>query len=398
MTMQPIAETPAQIGTNFPIEDFTLTQLPFVEAAGLPPYTYTSPDWYKLEVERIFMHEWLCMGRVDQVSKSGDYFTLNLLGEPLVVVRDLQNNIRVLSTVCRHRGMEVVEGSGNQKSFQCPYHLWTFSLDGEMLGAPEMQKTENFDRKQCRLPALRVELWEGFIFANFNPHAKPLAPRLAPLSALLKNYRLSEMCSTPPMVHACEWNWKMMVENFMEPYHHLGLHKDTAEPLMPARSAITDDSAGAYAAVHMPILQQGAGLAGGEGIGLSPFPAMQGLSAEQQGKASIFVIFPNHMFAVLPDSMFYYQALPDGPGRITLRMHICCPASTLAMPGFDQALQAAQDGLTLINDQDMQACASMQRGWSSRLAQAGRYSHLDKVVWQIHQYVIGKAIGESVQA
>src|SRR5512134_3261419 len=132
---------------------------PLATASTLPPRCYVDPAVYAREVERIFRREWICVGREDEIAAPGDHFAFTLFGDPLVAVRGDDGAIRVLSRVCRHRWMPVVEGRGNRRSFQCPYHLWTYALDGRLLGAPEMQRAEGFERASCRLPALRVETW-----------------------------------------------------------------------------------------------------------------------------------------------------------------------------------------------------------------------------------------------
>jgi len=152
--------------------------LPLARASTLPAPAFTSPRVYEREIERLFRREWLCAGRVDQIPESGDYMCLDLLGARLVVVRDHDGRVRVLSRICRHRAADVVGGSGNTRSFQCPYHAWTFALDGRLVGAPHMDGVEGFERSDCGLPELRSELWEGWIFVNFDPEAAPLGPRL----------------------------------------------------------------------------------------------------------------------------------------------------------------------------------------------------------------------------
>ena len=384
-------------GASLAKEDFVAARLPLLQASTHPSYCYTSREFYELEVERIFLREWLCVGRVDQVEKPGDYFTLRLLGESLVVVRDREGEIRVLSTVCRHRGMEIVEGAGARRSFECPYHGWTYSLRGELMGAPEMEKTENFDKRQCQLPSLRAESWEGFIFVNFDLQAQPLGPALAGLSQQLKNYKLSEMRSIEPLVYDCNWNWKIMVENMMECYHHLGLHRDTVEPLMPGRLTTTEDLDGAYAIMHLPTIEQDVGLSGqGSYVkrmeALSLLPVIEGLSPEERGKAIVFTVYPTHMVILTPDSMIYYQAFPEGADRMTLRITLCVPPSTMERPDVAQSLKQARDFIVMFNNQDMWACESVQRGLSSRLARPGRYCHLEKAIWQISRYVMRRVL------
>ena len=126
--------------------DFELTKLPLLQATFLPPYCYTSREFYELEVEQIFLKEWLCVGRVEQAEKPGDYFALEIANEPVVVARDEAGELHAMSAVCRHRAQVVAEGEGNVRSFQCPYHGWTYSLKGELIATPEMKQTENFDK------------------------------------------------------------------------------------------------------------------------------------------------------------------------------------------------------------------------------------------------------------
>jgi len=381
-----MGSTPTPFGGN----EFAPTLQRWDSASALPPHCYTSKEWYDREVETIFLKEWLCAGRADQVEKPGDYFTIRLLGEPLIVVRDELNEIHVMSAICRHRAMELVEGHGNRRSFQCPYHAWTYSLRGELLGAPEMDQTGQFTRKECRLPELRAEVWEGFIFVNFDPNATSLGPRLASLSKRLKNYDLAELRNTTPVTFEGNWNWKLMIENAMEFYHVLGLHQGPHDA-MPARLAITEDYNGIYEAVRGRFAELG-GTLWTESGDHSPFPVIESLTQDQCQRGDFFLIYPTHVFFVLPDSMVYYQTLPDGPDRMTLRINICLPRSTIQRADFEQSLKTGRDALLFINDQDMFACSSVQRGLSSRMAPRGRYSHLEQVTWQIAQFIMSRVI------
>ena len=148
---------------------------PLEDAIALPAATYTDPDFYHWEVEHIFKKQWLCVGHISQVPKVGDYLNLDLLGERLVIVRDRDNGINVLSRVCMHRGMDLMPGAfghptqGNRRSFVCPYHHWSYALDGSLMGAPEMEKNVGFNQQQYRLPAFRSEVWQGFVFITFDP-------------------------------------------------------------------------------------------------------------------------------------------------------------------------------------------------------------------------------------
>jgi phenylpropionate dioxygenase-like ring-hydroxylating dioxygenase large terminal subunit len=175
------------------------------------PRNYVDPAHYEREVAVVFRHGWIAVARCDQLASPGDYLTLDLFGEPLVAVRGDDGAIRVLSRVCRHRWMPVVaDGHGNRRSFQCPYHLWTYALDGRLVGAPDMERTPGFDRGQCRLPSLRVETWMGWVFASFDPDAEPLAPQLTGLERAIAPYRPEALRTLEPLVFEHEWNWKAL--------------------------------------------------------------------------------------------------------------------------------------------------------------------------------------------
>ncbi|MGD9764578.1 MAG: aromatic ring-hydroxylating dioxygenase subunit alpha [Candidatus Binatia bacterium] len=378
-------------------EDFAATQRPPLEASILPLYCYTSPEFYQREIDRIFSKEWLCLGRVDQVENPGDYFTIDIIGEPLVVVRDQDGAIRVLSRVCRHRGMSVVEGQGNRRSFECPYHAWTYALDGRLIGAPEMEKSKNFDRRACRLPSIKVELWEGFIFANFDPEAKPLGPQLAGLSANLKNYQIGSMKSAPPVTYRGKCNWKIMIENFQEYYHVLGLHREVLEDLMPARFSRAEELDGAYAYIHLHTMAPDVGLI--EGTDEIPrFPVIETLTEQERSTHPLALVFPTLGVWITTDAMIFYQMLPEAVDQTVMRVFMCVPPKTMEMPNFAASLKHTIASFESVNDRDLWCCEAVQQGFSSRFAERGRLSHMERCIWQIHQWVLRRVLDETGSA
>ncbi len=362
--------------------DLAAARRPLEKASALPARCYLDPELYALEVERIFRREWLCVGRIDQLARPGDYFAFELLGDPLVAVRGEDGEIRVLSRVCRHRSMPVVSGSGNRRSFQCPYHLWTYALDGRLLGAPDMQRAEGFERGACRLPALRVEIWQGWIFASFDPDAAPLAPRLEGLRRVIEPYRPAAMQTGEPLCFEHEWNWKVMVENFVESYHHQGTHQDTLQPIVPATGTYAEDTDGPYVVLHNPT-KDGA-----------PVPALfadaPGLSDEQRARFVVGAVLPFHLFSVQRDSLVWYRLEPRAVDRFGLRIYLCTPPPDPADAEHAAKVLGMRGWLDAVHRQDMDACAGVQAGLRSRLAAPGRLSHLEKAVWQLNQYVLDR--------
>ncbi|MEP3303578.1 MAG: aromatic ring-hydroxylating dioxygenase subunit alpha, partial [Roseibium sp.] len=196
-----------------------------LEAETLPPECYTDANFYEFEKDALFTHDWLCVGREEWVSEPGDYFTTSTVNEPIVVTRNRKGELKAMSSVCQHRAMLVAEGSGNAKGFLCPYHHWSYSLDGDLVGAPAMNKTCEFDRKAHGLPNFKVEVWEGFIFINFDQDAAPLAPRLVHVQEAIKGYDLANADGPrPDPAPRLMWNWKVMFENNNDGYHASRLH------------------------------------------------------------------------------------------------------------------------------------------------------------------------------
>jgi phenylpropionate dioxygenase-like ring-hydroxylating dioxygenase large terminal subunit len=362
-------------------DDAAAVRRPLAQASTLPPRYYTEPETYALEVERIFRREWLSIGRVDQVAKPGDFFCTEIFGEPLVAVRD-GSQVRVLSRVCRHRGMAVVAGAGNTSSFQCPYHTWTYALDGRLVGAPEMRRAEDFDRAGIRLPEIRSEIWEGWIFVNFDDRAWPLAPALEPLMRAVAPYGLAQFRSTPPLVFDSPWNWKIMVDNFMESYHHLGIHADTLQYFYPASGTYAEDSDGPYAILRNPARPD-------VEIG-TELPQVAGLTDDLQSLLFVAAVFPYHLFAVTPDLLTYYQIEPRTVDHFILRIFVCALPEALDDPARAAALESAREFVNRVHLQDIVACSGVQAGYRSTTARPGRYSHLEKALWQFHRWVLDR--------
>jgi len=352
-----------------------MTELsPLERAHTLAPSCYTSAEHYAREVEGVFRRGWICFGREDWLPNAGDYFAFERFGEPLLALRDEAGAVRVLSNVCRHRWHRVAEGSGNARSLQCRYHLWTYALDGRLLGAPQMERAAGFERASCSLPALRVERWRGWLFFSFDPEAAPLAPQRSGLERLVAPYRPERMRSLAPLAYDSPWNWKVMIENFMESYHVTSIHPDTLEPGFPGAVTWAEDSDGPWAVLHNPT-RDGKPTAG-------ILPVTSGLTEAQRADFLVCCAFPLHLFAVNPDSAVWYELQPHGPERFTLRVHVCVPPDASAEDG------ARMRGfIDAVHQEDIRACTSVQQGVRSRLAAAGRLSHLEKANWQFHRWL-----------
>jgi len=216
---------------------FDAIRKPLLEAETLPPECYTSEAFFKREIETIFMKVWNFIGRVDYIANSGDYYTLDFAGVPLVILRDDNGCVHAFVNSCRHRGAKVVTGSGTAKALKCGYHGWIYRTDGSLAACPGMANSVGFDKADYPLVAVKTETWGGFIFVNFDRESESLASYLGNLPETFDCYRFENMVCTRRNEYEVACNWKIYVENAMEAFHVPHVHR------RPVRETATHSAA-----------------------------------------------------------------------------------------------------------------------------------------------------------
>ncbi|MEL6700522.1 MAG: aromatic ring-hydroxylating dioxygenase subunit alpha [Pseudomonadota bacterium] len=186
---------------------------PFETARTMPPSVYTSEAFLKREIDQIFAREWVCIGRADGLANPGDYVTMDLAGRPIMVVRRADGTLAAQSNVCLHRMTTMLEGEGNTKTIVCPYHAWTYGLDGALRGAPGMGRNDGFDRGDYCLPQIRCADWLGWVMVSLNPDAPEPGEGLRDLEELIGTYRMETYGQTFREHHHWNTNWKVLAEN-----------------------------------------------------------------------------------------------------------------------------------------------------------------------------------------
>src|SRR5205807_1571578 len=269
--------------------------------------------------------------------------------------------------------------------FRCPLHYWSYDTEGRVVNATGMKKARNFDKSDYCLPQLKVEVWEGFIFANHDWDAKPLAPTLSKLSDEMVNYDVAHMVSIPTMdIPDYAWNWKQMIENAMEPFHTHFLHKgphdfapwpdfvtwddDDGQIMHPTRFVVRD---GAFNAIHKALL-----------------PTIEALTDEQHSLVMFATVPPVLFQGLVPDHMFYFLILPEGPRQITLRVGLSFPPASMQTPNFEHIVKMIIDGIMIYNDEDVKANTSVQKGMRSRYASRGRYAAEEEMLPQLNRWLV----------
>jgi len=356
-------------------------------AETLPPACYTDPSFYEFEKEALFNHDWLCVGRADWVKEPGDYFTTQIVGEPIVVAHARDGVIRAMSSVCQHRSMLVAEGKGNARGFVCPYHHWVYGLDGRLVNAPAMERTCGFDKTAVRLPEFKVETWLGFLFINFDPDAAPLAPRLARVADAVACYDLANAESAQTMTGQFGWNWKVMFENNNDGYHASKLHQGPLHDFVPSELATFPDSEPADAGFlrFNGTLHPDASFNPTQRAVLPVFPK---LSMADRGRMTFANVPPTLSLVLTSDLVIYLILRATGPETMEQDTGILVAPGAMDDPAFPHRLEMIMTSAGKIIAQDMHVDSQVQIGVRSRFAIRGRYSWQEGAQVQFNQWLV----------
>lgn len=324
-------------------------------AATLPSSWYFDAQILETEYSSVFSHTWQLVGRTEQVSKPGDYFTTMIGREPIIVVRGKDEMLRALSNVCRHRAGPVATGEGNRKVFQCGYHGWTYTLDGKIRGTPEFDGVEGFNQENNCLPEFKVESWAGLVFVNLNNASAPLSDFLEDIPERIKHHDLSAMKFAAHKDWYIDCNWKVYVDNYLEGYHIPIVHPALNREL--DYNNYRTETKRYYSIQHSPIK-----------------PATNGrLKVEGENtEAQYFWIFPNLMLNVYPDNFSTNLIVPLGPERtLTIfEWYFCEPESKETQERIQRTIEFSDE----IQIEDIRICEIVQRNLHSRTYSQGRYS------------------------
>lgn len=374
------------------VEDIAASTVDVKEARTMPREAYTSPEYFELEKEALFVKEWMAVGHQNQIPNPGDTLTITLLDEPVLITRDAGGQIRAVSAVCRHRGFPLTSGrqheTGKCKAIVCPYHRWSYDLCGNLVGAPHMRETTDAEtlRAESRLPEFKVEIVMGIIFINFDPDAKPLRPSLKKFEEECRNYDLENLQPVPTIVSEnLPYNWKILHENALEPYHTLYVHAGYHEvaPAQMAEFMEFDDADGQI--MHpTKFVHRDAGF---NASGKALFPIFPTVTEKERWQVLFGSVPATLFFACMPDQVFLFLVLPISATTTTLLITWLFPKSTLEWKGFKWAFDSQSAQNDTINQQDIEANRELQKGYNSRFNTRGRYSHLEKTLPQFNRWI-----------
>jgi glycine betaine catabolism A len=348
---------------------------------------YFSDDIYRLERERIFAREWFCVGREEELAAPGDWITRDVAGESVLLVRTRDGRIAAHHNVCRHRGArlapECAAGSFGG-AIRCPYHSWTYTLEGALRTAPFLEEGEGPARETLSLHPAGLDVWGGFLFVSLEPaetasRGHTLAAQLGAAAERVRRYPLADLRVVRAITYDVQANWKVLLENYNECYHCGPVHPELCR-LVPAFK----QRGGAELDWERGIPHRdGAWTFTASGTThRAPFP---GLDEDERTRHKGELVYPNLMLSLSAEHVAAFYVQPHAPGRTTIRCEFLFHPDEIARPGFDPT--DAVEFWDLVNRQDWSICESVQRGMSSRVFESGFYAPMESWSLDIRRYV-----------
>lgn len=360
------------------------TEISVHGARTLPREYFVSPDIFAEEVEKIFLQRWLCVGREDRIPNPGDWFAQEVGGESVIVLRDRAGGYRAWFNVCRHRGTRLCEEHRGRfsETIQCPYHAWTWSLDGRLIGAPSTGDLEGFDKADWPLHPVGVATWEGFLFINLAREAEPFDRAWNPLLGRFDRFNLPNLKVHRTIEYDVQSNWKLLFQNYSECYHCGPVHPALAK-LTPPTSGENDLTEGPFTGGFMVINRGHESLTmSGNSCGVT----VGDLPDEDMSRVYYYAIFPNMLLSLHPDYVMFHTLWPVGVSRTRIFCSWLFHPATLGDPTFNP-----DDGVEfwdMTNRQDWHICEQSQLGVQSRAYVPGPYSKRESLSVQFDREVL----------
>ncbi len=358
-------------------------RMPLGQATAMHPGLYRSHEILELENSEIFAKEWLCLGRTADIPKPGDYLTFAIGDQPVVAFRTADGSIKTHANVCLHRMMRLLDGCGHAKRIVCPYHAWTYDIDGRLIGAPHMTGRENgqssgFKARDHKLPEIRTEIWQGWIYVTLNAAAPTVAAMLEPLAQITDRYAPEHYVPIAREDYVWDTNWKLLTENFMESYHLPVAHRATVGAWFPVDTngfpeqtfdhftyqTFTKNEDAVYGLAHETNTR---------------------LEGAWRHTSVMPTVFPTHMYVLAPDHLWYLSLRPRGTGHVDVRFGVAVAPERYA--AIDDKETFVRDTIAFfdkVNAEDKLVVQGIYQGAKAPLSTPGPLSWMER---EIHDFI-----------
>ena len=351
----------------------------------MPGEYYTSPDILSAEMRTIHATHWNCVGRASAFAKPGDYQVRTVASESLIIVRDRGGELHAFFNICRHRGTELcsAESGHLSETIQCPYHAWTYGLDGRLVGAPHMNDVEGFEKKSFALHEAAVAQWEGFVFVNVGDEPAAFEEWFAPMIGRLSRFDLPSLKTGHRVRYEVNANWKLVFQNYSECLHCPMIHPELSA-VLPYTSGSNDLISGPFLGGYMEIREPNeSATLSGKACGRA---VNESLGASDRRRAYYYTLMPNMALSIHPDYVNYYLITPVAVDRTIVETEWMFSPANEGDPGFNP--RDAIEFWDVTNRQDWDICERSHRGIRSRKYAPGPYSPRESIpaAWD-HAYL-----------
>jgi phenylpropionate dioxygenase-like ring-hydroxylating dioxygenase large terminal subunit len=363
--------------------------------SALPLWCYTSERFFQAEMERLFLPGWSLLERLDLVPEPGDFHAMTFMNIKLLLARGSDGQVRVFANTCRHRGALVAEGSGNCKAFRCPYHAWTYSLDGTLLGAPNYDDADgaplidDANRHEFGLVEIPSDSWGGFLFVKFKEGPETLADHLGDFRRHLASHRLEDMVCVRRVVFDMDANWKCFVENYSDGYHIPTVHRDSLARWKATYARLSEPNANFRVAFA---IHKGSQL-------LLPFPGYDGFPPmpqidEDRREGTFFTaVHPAMMMTLGNDGALVFRSEPLSATKSRLTVSSLFPKSTVARNDFEEIAKNYYRRNEIVVGEDVAIALRQQAGIGSPYARMARLCRTETSLNEIANWILDRVIG-----
>ena len=356
------------------------------EAMTLPARYYTDPELFHRELRAVHHDMWLSAGRTEQLPEPGSYFLVRFAGVNVIVVRDQNGEVAAFHNTCRHRGTLLCKDDEGKfaNRIRCPYHAWTYELDGQLVGAPNMEKVEGFRMEDHPLGSVAVATWDGHIFINLSPQPIPFDEHLAGLDKKFAPWGMADLKRVERRVYHLKANWKLILQNYSECMHCPIAHPQLNK-LSHYMSGDNEAPQPTYLGGRMDLR---AGVKTMTTDGQSSCANLPGISAEDCRHVYYYALLPNFLLNLDPDYMMTFQLWPIAVDRTDVVCEWHFHPDEIAKPDFDPS--GAVDFWELTNQQDWELSDRAQEGISNFGYQSGPYSNREELLLGLDRWLLDR--------
>ena len=355
----------------------------------LPPACYTDSEVFEAEMQVIFRSGWIGVGRSDRWPEVGDYSAMELGGVPVVVVRGDDGGLHAFANSCSHRSAQVMLGEGNCTRMRCRFHFWTYGLDGRLLAAPSMGRTDGFDKGEHALAEFALAEVAGFVFVSFETDPPPIDAWLGDFLAVHEAWPVDSMVTARRREFTVDCNWKAFAEVFNEYYHLPYVHPTSIDHTYdePDDAEVVQGSF----ATHFGTTDGTGGLL--DGAQENVLPVISQLEGRLRAGVRYSWLFPNIIVAFGSDAMWLYEVYPDGSDRCRCAQVVCFPQSTIEHPDFPERVNSYYERFDMALEEDVPMLEEQHAGMRSPFARQGMFSYLEPSVAGFARWYAGRLLG-----